>query len=103
MSVPYELFESYKKIYNKQMTDNDALNTIPGFFQMVLFSFLNASAMILSRIYDDDKNTLMLVKLRNNLEQSSKEMGIEKKAVEAELFKIDASLKLEMNFEKSLV
>ena len=87
----YELFGAYKKIHDKQITDLDALNTIPGFFRMIQYSFLNTTASILARLYDSNSD-LRIAKLRNYLDDSYKEMGLIRKTVDIELSKIDAYL-----------
>lgn len=70
-----ELFIAYEKLYNKQATHLDVLNWTPGFFQLTLYSYINQFAVMLSRIYDHNKDANSLLKLCDYIESNLKYIG----------------------------
>ena len=93
----YELFEAYIYIYNKQASDVSTMNLVPGFFQLTLYAFLNQFVVILSRLYDDDSDSINLSKLRNCFEQSAKGIGLQAAVKKQLLAQIDELINSQEN------
>lgn len=69
----YEAFEyycGYVHMHKKLETDLNVMNWFPGFFQLTLKSFLELFVLKLSRLYDDNKESITLNKISGWIEQN---------------------------------
>lgn len=82
--VANEYFEGYIALYNKQADHANDLNLIPGFIQLTLEAYLELSALILAKLFDDTgKEVVSLYRIPNWLEQNKDLRSCKEKTLDA--------------------
>lgn len=66
------LFKLYIHIYNKQVDMLEVLNVAPAFFMLAKKAFLENSISCLSKLYDNDTNTITIYKFLNFIQANVK-------------------------------
>jgi len=71
MKIDY-MFESYFYLYNQQKDGNIlyVMNKTPMFWGFTMDAFLNESILLLSKLFDEDKNTISILKFLNYIDQN---------------------------------
>ena len=66
------MFELYIHLHNSKRDKLKELNIAPGFFGLTMVAFVESSILKLSKLFDEDKNTINITKYLNIIEQQKK-------------------------------
>ena len=70
-----ELFVAYESLYNKRAHDLDVINWTPGLYQLTLYAFINQFVVMLSRMYDRNRDANSLYKLFAYIDSNMNNFG----------------------------